>query len=246
MPVTKQGSGVKRGASVSPNKEEAGKKAKVEGASVNNNMGDEAINNTLQQVLKNIKDMRTEFNGRIDQLEEKITEKIKGVVKEEVGKVRDDLQKQIDSLQKNMENVQTQLQNGDGRDQKQNCNVVMFGIPETANENIINKVNAVIREGVKQNVEVETAVRKASKKQGKPGVVIAKFKSAEDKRLVMEHKKVLSKSINHKNIGIDHERSADELLHQANMRVLTEAIGKNKVTLKGKRLVPAHKNGAQR
>ena len=83
---------------------------------------------------------------------------------EKVGKVRDDLQKQIDSLQKNMENVQKQLQSGDGREQKQNCNVVMFGIHETARENIINKVNAVLREGVNQNVEVETAVRKASKK----------------------------------------------------------------------------------
>ena len=69
--------------------------------------------------------------------------------------------------------------------------------------------------------------------------MIAKFKRMEDKQNVMDNKNRLSKSANHRKVGIDHERSVDERLYQANLKVLFDAMGKDKVVLKGRRLLSA-------
>lgn len=233
---------MKMGASVSPNKEEAAKKVRVEPVSAQANMGKQDgvdIGGTLEKVLKNIAEMRQEFNGRIDKLEEGLAEKIRGVVQEEVGKVRTELQDQIDSIKRDLEGVQQEVNHAGNTTN----NVVIFGIPETANENLVNKVNAVIREGVKEEVEVESANRKKGKENGKAGIVIATFKNRTDKDKVMANKKKLSKSKNHKNVGIDHERTPEELLYRANLRVLSDAVGKDKVVIKGRKVIPAAKQG---
>ena len=245
MSAGQSATGLKRGASVSPNKEEAPKKAKVAASTQNNNMGkndngkSESVNigATLELISKNIAEMRGEFSTRIDKLEAGLADKIRDVVQVEVGKVRDDLQGQIDKITSNLGAVQKQVD----RTSDIKRNVVIFGIPASDNENVKNKVNAVIREGVKVNVEVDTAIRKPSKKDGKSSIIIATFKNLDDKEKVMENKKKLGKSVNHKNVSIDHERSVEELQYQANLRVLSEAVGKDKVVVKGRRVVPAKK-----
>ena len=58
-------------------------------------------------------------------------------------------------------------------------NIAIRDLPESDGENINNKVNAVIKDGLHmRNVSVKSAVRKASINQTKPDVVIASFKTS--------------------------------------------------------------------
>ena len=244
-----QGGRLKRSASVSPNRSEASKK--VNANSDNNNMGEPSVNKSidakLEVFLARMDGLSSEINGRIDKLEISLAEKITTVVQAEVGKVRQELQGQINILKQDIAGMKETVSNmGElPGDDGLSRNVVIFGIPESPSENIENKVNAVIREGVKVNVEVEKAERKKSRKEGQPGIVLAKLKNKEDKELVMKEKKKLAQSTNHKIVSIDHERSAEERRIQANMRVLSKVIGKDKLVLKGGRLIEAKKNGAR-
>ena len=62
----------------------------------------------------------------------------------------------------------------------------IYGLPESVNENVSVKVDALIKDGLKvRDVTVTSAVRKTSRTDTKAGIVIAKLRSSADKKRVM-------------------------------------------------------------
>ena len=151
--------------------------------------------------------------------------------------MKDELDTRIDSLQSELERVKKQLS-----PKSLTLNVVITGIKQTPNENIVDKVNSVIKDGVKESIAVVSAIRKESRKEGKDGVVIATFASNEDKQKVMSSKKKLAKSNQYKHVSIFHDRPYEQRVQNANMRALVDLVGKDKVAMKGDRIVRV-KNG---
>lgn len=167
------------------------------------------IRETLIQILNRVNKMDNDFNCRFDRLEQNFAERIAGMVQEEVAKVRDEIKNDMVNMKAEVEAVKKRIETRKIIESG-TCNVVMFGVPEIEGENIVEKVNRVIKEGVKEDVKVEKAVRRKSKKEGKPGIVIATFTSMNEKEMVMKNKSKLSRSTNHKSVSIDHERSGEE------------------------------------
>ena len=103
-------------------------------------------------------------------------------------------------------------------------NVVIRGLPETDNENLNNKVNAVLRDGLQiRNVQIKSVERKTSNSSSKPGVVITSFKNKEDKRKVMTAKSNLKDSRQHR----DHDHSREQRLMTSNFKAVLDALNRN-------------------
>ena len=89
-------------------------------------------------------------------------------------------------------------------------NIAVRNVGEKPRENVKNEVNKIIKDGKGIfDVEVSSAERRVSA-ENKPGVIIATFKSIEDKKKVMEKKKNLKTKQNFSNIFIHHDQSRDQ------------------------------------
>ncbi|KAH3727225.1 hypothetical protein DPMN_053154 [Dreissena polymorpha] len=111
--------------------------------------------------------------------------------------------------------------------------------------NIENNVNSLFLEGLKlPNVNFSSVIRKQSSDNGngngnKSGVVIVKFQTAEDQKMVMTNKKDLFKSRQYSNVFIYHDQLKNERLMASNFRTLLAALRQNdnRIGMRGSRVV---------
>ena len=117
--------------------------------------------------------------------------------------------------------------------------IVIRNLPEGENENTGQKVNGLLRDGMKlRNVAVETAERKKSYRRDTPGLVIAKLKSREDYGLVMKHKAKLKDSRNFSQVMVGPDRPKQERQQESNLKSIVNAVAKDKLMVKNGRVVP--------
>ena len=70
-------------------------------------------------------------------------------------------------------------------------------------ENTVNKVNLLLKEGLKLNIKVLSAERKESKFPQRPGLIIINCKNYDDKQLILKSKAKLSDSTNYEKVYIE-------------------------------------------
>ena len=115
---------------------------------------------------------------------------------------------------------------------------MIVGLPEQEGEVVTEKVNNVINEGLDINdITVAEAVRKNGR-NGKPGVVIAKCRAVTDKIRIMKSKSALNRSARYKQVRIYHDKPKFERDLEANLRLVVSTIGKDKLVMRGPRVVP--------
>ena len=162
-------------------------------------------------------DMRKEFESDVDELTEK-----------------------FQSLSNHFESSQ-QSQNGNGDERNHiKHNIVLRGLPETSGENVSYKVNSIFKYGLKlKDIEVHSAERKRSFNEGRPGVVIAKMKSMDDKKKVMTKKASLKDNRRYQNVYIYSDQTREERLMSANFRSLISAYksGDNNIRVRETRII---------
>ena len=89
--------------------------------------------------------------------------------------------------------------------------IIIKHLDERENENVIDRVNSLIYNGLKlDKVEVESAVRKPTKSDTKPGIIIAVCKSTKDKESIMKRKRDLKRSRRYENVFIEHNIPPDQ------------------------------------
>ena len=88
-------------------------------------------------------------------------------------------------------------------------------------------------------MSVKSAVRKDSRSQGKPGVVIASFQSAEDKEAIMKKKSNLKESRQYKDVYIHHDQSYEQRIMANNFKAVLGALKDRdaSLSLRGTRVV---------
>ena len=117
-------------------------------------------------------------------------------------------------------------------------NVVIRGLPVTNNENVKTKVNALIKDGLRiRDVTCNSAERKTSYNEAKPGVIIASFSSHEDKRKVMQKKVDLKYCRQYDNVFIQHDLSQPDRILSNNFRTILSALREQNLTVRGTRVV---------
>ena len=111
--------------------------------------------------------------------------------------------------------------------------VIVRNLPESDGQNTLNKVNALIKDGLHLNdVKALTADRNKSYKEGKQGVIVVTLQSAGDKRKIMDKKR------DFKDVFIENDVSKNQHMLNMNLRNIVNAIGDNKLEIRGGRIQP--------
>ena len=180
----------------------------------------EAINKLSKQMRTSI----SVLSERFDQLESSLDDKIKRQVNDTVApaftKIKEDFNAEISKVREEMKavaqrssqaNNQTYSQvasNGDN--DPVNLNFIVRNLRESDRENVVQKVNTLISEGLNMSsVFVSVAVRKQSRNEHHDGVVVATCKNRDDKNDIMRRKSVLKDSRRYQNVFIKHDRSRE-------------------------------------
>lgn len=171
--------------------------------------------------------------GRIKHDIEARLDTFKDTLKEEFGDEIEEIHKKIDTLPAHT--AHTEVGKPD-----LSRNVVIRNLPETVNENISDKVDILIKNGLKVNsVNVAFAERKSAGSSNKPGVVVATFHSAEDKLTVMKNKPKLKGDNMYGNVYINHDMSIDDRRTSYNLRTIVDAVnrGERSLSIQGTRVI---------
>jgi hypothetical protein len=152
----------------------------------------------------------------------------KDYVRKVVDKKCDMLNAKIEAkfghIEKDLINVKTAMD-----DSAKHRNIVIRNLPETHGENVLNKVNYLIRDGLRLNLSVSSAERKKSYKDGLSGIIVAQLGTTENKRKVMDNKAKLQSSKMYSKIFIDHDKTKEQRDNEANFRELAKAVGSLRV-----------------
>ena len=186
--------------------------------------------------------MHNSFCSKIMSLESNLlsqTETRLTAVEDNVDRIKSDL----DTVRKDIDKKLAELSNEAKSGQALNntgleMNIVIHRIHESDGENVTNKVNGLIKDGLKlRSVTVEKADRKVSRRQGAPGVIVVKCRSVADKKSIMDKKKSLKYSANYDRVFIDHDKPYHQRLQEDNLRTIASAVDGNKLSVRGGRLV---------
>jgi hypothetical protein len=152
-------------------------------------------------------------------------------VKTEFKKKFDNLAERVSIIEKQTkENIEL----GPSRETRTNLNLVIRNLPQREGENVLSKVNGLLKDGLKiRDVHFKSAERKVSRNQLKPGVIIAECESADDKRRILESKRILKDSRNFKDVFIEHDIPASQRILNANLRTIINTLGNNQLELRG-------------
>lgn len=222
----------------------------------------------LCALIRGVDDKLTAFNVRLTQLEEKsdkmqteITQQSDNII--EVKKDIEGVQKEQSDFRTLIADVQTTVRNAESAIEDSNkshsdkidalsekcgeesLKIVLKNVPENENENVTEKVNNIIHEGVNlQEVTVTHAERKAAFRDGYPGVIVAKCTSGQHKQLIMKNKSALKNKDQYKDIHIDSHKSYDQRKLESNLRTIVNAIGTDKLSMRGNNIRSTqHHNG---
>ena len=186
----------------------------------------------LEAVKEDIDALRTEFNDRIsglsNKLETKLTQVLKGRVESEVSKAKETIRAELDASDtaRSYAAVTSVSENPILRNV---CirNMCVDSRKTSDSQVTMNKVNSLIRDGLKlKDIKVLKAERKGSY-HGKPGVIIASIETVEQKGKVMETKKELKKTNAYKKVYIEDDRPIQTRVAESNMRTILKEIGKS-------------------
>lgn len=230
--------------------------------------GDISHLDTRELLMKVYSQMQNNFSvlgKRIDSieanLEKKLTDKMTKVIDKRISsesvKLKKDMENKVHDIRKEFEadldeisekvaNLSSQRNNDGIREtlsshsDELKLNIVVRKLPETMNENLDNKVNSLIKDGLKlRDIEVRSTERKQSHSANIPGVVVAKLRNIEDKKKIMTAKAILRHDRRYKDIFIHNDQTKEERLMSANLRSLVNAYrsGDSNIQIKGSRIV---------
>ena len=193
-----------------------------------------------------------------DKITDKVTKIIDNRVSTEVSKIRKEIDDKLSDLRTEFnadlveinKRIEQRASSEAGNrvvnvDETQNrhdisLNIVIRELPETTNENVVTKVDALIKDGLKiRNLTAVTAVRKASRTENKPGIIIATLRSSEDKKKIMTSKKMLKGHSSYGTVYINHDQTTQERRLASNMRTLVEAVrrGDSSIAVRGTKVI---------
>ena len=204
----------------------------------------------LKTLVVGITDTMSNFcnmiTRRMDDFENNIPSQIASMIDKRVStemqKVKEQFQSELQTVATRMENIEKTHADMVKRksirdDNEDKFEIVIRNMPETEKENVLNKVNGLLRDGLHlKDIQFISAERKRSFKEGKYGVIVASLPNAGDKRKVLESKRKLKDSRNFRDIFIENSIPKAQRLINSNMRNIVNAIGNNRLEIKGNRV----------
>ena len=128
---------------------------------------DDKFENMEKRISKNVVDAVSK------DIANKIKSSVEKAVAEKLGTIKDEIKEDIAALQLDVDNLKEENED-DEKSRAKKLNFVIYNLEEGKNENLENKVNAMIREGMKvRDVTIRRCERKNAREGTDPGIVIA-------------------------------------------------------------------------
>ena len=158
-----------------------------------------------------------------------------------IPRINETLGDEIDSVCKKIDRVENALNNsceGENNKTAPQTSFIIRNLSKREREDITYEVNRLLKDGLKlRDKEVQSAERKENRTfNRKAGLVVAKCKSREDKQAIMKIKSKLKDSRRYENVYIEHDLSRQQRVFNSNMRTIVNAIGRDKLQVKGSRV----------
>ena len=144
-----------------------------------------------KEIDTKIKQMRTSINKGVNKKFLKLKDTTLTTMKKEMGDELDAMSARLKSLETKVgENCQSaSVQTGQ---EASNRNIIIRNLSEQENENVLQRVNSIVSEGLKPiNIDMETATRKTNRNLSNPGLIVATCKTVKDKENIMSKKREL-------------------------------------------------------
>ncbi|MES9885013.1 MAG: hypothetical protein ABW185_29575 [Sedimenticola sp.] len=189
---------------------------------------------SMTEIAKQISNLERSLNTRMGKLEDRLMDRLKECVMVEIDEMRNSFSEQIRQLSDRVVALEkADISSNTDTSNGIECNLIVRNLPEHPIENVKNKINTLIKDGLKL---VDTNIISAERKlghNGKPGVVIAKCRSREDVITLLSNKKQLKEHSRYSSVFIARDLPYHERVNAQNMRTLINALGRNKLEMKG-------------
>ena len=156
----------------------------------------------LSQMQNNFSVLGKKLESLETNLEKKLTDKIsktldkrvnaestklRKVIDDQVGDLRKEFESDLDDISEKIAHLTSVVNKKDAvqanDDDTRKMNIVLRKLPESTNEDLNNKVNSLIKDGLKiKDIHVRSTERKQSFNESIPGVVVATLGSLDDKK----------------------------------------------------------------
>ena len=221
---------------------------------------EEKLRNVMLTVVKEEVDKaRKEFNDRIDgmasKVETKLRQSLENKIEVKLKQAKDEIKGEFDlaTIQQEISTVKKSYAEATKTDIGTENDIVIRNYvvdPKEAEDTQVtfNKVNSLIRDGLKfTDVTLVKCERKKSH-GNRPGVIIATIESRDQKQKLLDNKKKLRNTRAFSNVYIEDVRPLSSRINEANMMTVLHELGKKEqYFLSGNgRIVRKGANGNQR
>ena len=221
-------------------------------AAKDHDTGKQQVDSHVQDMFKSLSDQIAQMHTCFDELEKNVSDKIvdsltttlteqlssivESKIKQHLEPVKNSFDQKLSDLQSQLDDLNQKVQHTESGDKKNELDIVLMNLPVTQGENVTNKVNAVLKDGLKLgHVSVEAASRKQAP-AGKMGIVIAKCRNLDEKSAIMKNKSKLKDSRQYNKVRIDVHKDRQRLATEANLRTIVKTLGPDTLTWKGSRV----------
>ena len=200
-------------------------------------------NVTLFSLLAAIKDINKtverKFTEMENSLEKKLSESMLKVCDAKIGQAKQELRSEIDKFTDRIVTVESRDSTQcNGHADPCKMNFIVRNMNERTGENVKNRVNGLIKDGLRVNdVSVVSTERKDSGNR-KPGVIVATCKSEQDVKKVLGNKKVLKNHKQYEQVFVEPDVPLQQRIQKSNLRNIVSVIGEDKFELRGSRVFP--------
>ena len=208
-----------------------------------------ALDKKIDDKVKVIKSNIDKEIQKMKSTSDKITKSVTKVEETLLPTFKEDLGDELDELNRRMKNLEEKVNSSRRTDENSEAadnhkrSIIIKHLDARENENVKDRVNSLIYNGLQlDKIEVETAVRKPTKSDNNPGIIVAVCKSIKDKECIMKRKRDLKRSRRYGKVYIEHHMPAEQRRLNSNLRTIVNTIGSDRLWLKGSRVLQAENN----
>lgn len=204
-------------------------------------ISDDVSNVILSSLLAAIQDINKtverKFSEMENSLEKKQTDSMLKVCDAKIGQAKQEIRSEINKLTDRIVTVENRdSTNCNGHIDPCKLNFIVRNMNERNGENVKNRVNGLIKDGLRINdVNVVSAERKGSRNR-KPGVIVATCKSEQDVTKVLRAKKGLKNQKQYEQVYVEPDVPLQQRIQKSNLRNIVSVIGEDKFELRGARV----------
>jgi hypothetical protein len=206
----------------------------------------DAVYKKIDAVEKNvnqrIKDTEQRLSNNMDRRFNKEITLLKKLVEDKTSDIYAELNENADDAKQSIEDIQTTLAGLQPNNVSDiSLNIVIRNVSETRSENVIEKVNNIISEGMKSSVKVTKAERKGSTENNNAGprVIVATLANKNDKSTVMKKKSLLRNIKKFEKVYI-HNDQTKERIQVNNLKKIIDSVkhgNTDNLELRGSRVI---------